>query len=69
MPVVKLPWSRSKRLAAPTDLELELVDALEAVTECADEAGGCAEDVRHGHDVLLQAKQELGLTERPRRPA
>lgn len=52
---------KSKPVTAPTELDLKLVEALQAVTECAEEHHVCSGVVHDGREVLEQAKAELGL--------
>lgn len=58
-PVIKL--FKSKPVSAPSELDLKLVDALEAVTECVEEHDVCRETARDSREVLEHAKAELGL--------
>ena len=52
---------KSKPVPVPTELDLKLVEALEAVTECAEEHHLCRDVVDDGREVLEQARAELGL--------
>jgi len=57
-------WLRPKPVPAPTDLELELVEALEAVTECVEEHNVCADVAQDGRQTVERAKETLGIVER-----
>ena len=52
---------RPKPLSAPTELDLQLVEALEAVTACVEEHHVCDKAAEDGREVLKRAKTELGL--------
>ncbi len=52
---------KTKPLPVPTELDLKLVEALEAVTDCAEEHHLCGDVVHDGREVLEHAKAELGL--------
>ena len=52
---------QSKPPATPSDLDVELVETLEAVTECAEQHDPCDGVARKGRKVLKRAKAELGL--------
>ena len=58
-----LSWLRGKPVPAPTDLELELVDALEAVTQCVESHSICADAAHDGRETLDKAKEVLGIVE------
>ncbi len=55
---------RSKPVPVPTELDLQLVDALQAVTECVEEHEICSKAASEGREVLERAKTELGLRTR-----
>ena len=52
---------KSKPLPVPTELDLKLVEALQAVTDCAEAHDVCPEVVHDGREALDIAKAELGL--------
>ena len=54
-------WFKTKPLHVPTELELDLVEALEAVTECVEEHEVCSDLAESGRETLVRAKQELGI--------
>ncbi len=56
-----LSWLKARPVPAPSDLELELVDALEAVTQCVDERSACDEVASQSRQVLQHAKEKLGI--------
>jgi hypothetical protein len=58
---VVFAWLKSKPVPAPTDLELELIESLEAVTECVEEHHMCSEAADEGRQILERAKDELGI--------
>jgi len=57
-------WTKAKPIPAPTDLELELVEALETVTECAEQEAVCPNAVEESREVLERAKTALGMAPR-----
>jgi hypothetical protein len=59
-----LLWTKAKPIPAPTDLELELVEALETVTECAQEHVGCSDAIDESRELLERAKTTLGIVPR-----
>jgi hypothetical protein len=56
-----LPWITAKPVPAPTDLELDLVEKLEALTECAEDNATCPEVVAESRNLLDRAKDTLGI--------
>ena len=54
-------WFRTKPVHAPTDLELDLFEALEAVTDCVEEHEVCSDLAQSGRQTLKRAKRELGI--------
>jgi hypothetical protein len=56
-----MKFLRSKPELVPTELDLQLVEALEAVTECAEQHDICDTAAKEGREVLEHAKAELGL--------
>jgi hypothetical protein len=54
-------WLKPKPIPAPTDLELKLVETLEAATECLEGHNICDEIVDESRQALLSAKAELGI--------
>ncbi len=54
-------WFKPKPLHTPTELELDLVEALEAVTDCVAEHDICADVAQDGRNTLARAKDELGI--------
>ena len=56
-----MSFFKSNPIAAPSDLELDLVEALETVTECAERAGLCEEATEESQKVLERARRELGV--------
>ena len=58
-------WLKAKPVPAPTDLELQLVDALQAATDCIEEHNVCADVAVEAHEVLEKAKDELGIVGHP----
>ncbi len=53
-----------KKPHAPTDLELELIESLEAVTACVEDHNICGPVADEGRAALEHAKAELGVIER-----
>jgi hypothetical protein len=59
-------WLKPKPIPAPTDLELRLVEKLEAVTQCLEGHHICDDIVDESRQTLETAKAELGIVgERP----
>jgi hypothetical protein len=58
---VVFSWLKSKPVPTPTDLELELIESLEAVTECVEEHHLCSEVADESRQTLKRAKDELGI--------
>jgi hypothetical protein len=58
---MNFPWLKAKSIPVPTDTELELVDALEAVTECVEEHSPCQSVAAEGREVLDRVKESLGI--------
>ena len=52
---------RPKAVPAPTELDLQLVDALQAATDCIEQHDVCSEAAHEAREVLEHAKSELGL--------
>ncbi len=59
------PWLKAKPIPAPTDAELELVDALEAVTECVQDHSPCQSVATESREVLERVKESLGIGSPP----
>lgn len=61
-------WLKAKPVPAPTDLELELVEALEAVTDCVEQHSPCADVAEDGRQTVERAKEALGIVQRGVKP-
>ena len=59
-----LSWLKAKPVPTPTDLELELVEALEAVTDCVEEHHLCDAAAQEGRATLDHPREQLGIVER-----
>lgn len=56
-----MKFFKTKPEDTPSELDLELVEALQAVTDCAEANHVCGDAADNGRKVLERAKAELGL--------
>ena len=52
---------KTRPVSTPTELDLQLVEALQAVTECVEEHHVCDAAAQEARAALKRAKAELGL--------